>query len=219
MVQHYRAVFTDMTNTNVLCQFGIVPQIMSSVVGNGYVSNVCGRLINKPNNLVWGGECNNFFATAQKAKQANEIEDYGELLKANHIYVNHTKREWFDINKSGDIHPLPLLTTDVNVNDIGYDGVFMELVGIWCGNLIEVTQDEVYVVKKGYREIYPFFTTNPITALKNYKIKRNYITYDIINVQASNEIEALKKANEQQCDIQQICSNLQIYQTSNIESN
>ena len=206
-----------------------------SYIGNNFVMNVTCQMINSPKRLIWAGDYgdavvgdNNYYDLCDNSnKSQNEIniEVFKEALDANTIYINHSKREWFDLKKqilpafkgwSGKIHPLPILTADGNGRGGGdYDGTLMEMVGTWKGDLIEVSN----TIPDNYIEIEPLFTEmsqkdideylfeleNP---KKKYTIKIQYTTSEEVVVEAHTEEEALEMVNNMNPDETQIYENL-----------
>ena len=83
------------------------------------------------------------------------------------IFVNHTKEEYFDMGEfikkylkenkeKGEllIHPIPLLAASSNGRGGGdYKGINMNMVGYWCGEVLEVIDKEELNTIKGYTNI------------------------------------------------------------------
>ena len=208
-----------------------------SYVGNHFVMRVTYKMIYSPQRLVWAGDYgddvvgdNNYYMlcdNANKVETLYEIEMMKRALDANTIYINHDKKEWFDLKKQtipdmrgwdGVAHPLPILTADGNGRGGGdYCGAHMEMVGMWKGDLIEVSD----TIPADYKEIKPFFTEMNDTEIKVYmnalnspkkgiKIRRSYTTYEEIVVEARTEEEALQMASDINPDETQVYENLTI---------
>lgn len=208
-----------------------------SYVRNHFVMNVTYKMINSPKRLVWAGDYgdevvgeDNYYMLCDKAKKSqNEIDMnvIEQALNENTIYINHDKKEWFDLKKqtipnmkgwNGIAHPLPILTADGNGRGGGdYCGAHMEMVGMWKGDLIEVSD----TIPANYKEIKPFFTEMNDAEIKVYmkainspkkgmKIRRSYTTYEEIVVEASTEEEALRMASDIDADETQVYENLTI---------
>ena len=208
-----------------------------SYVGNHFVMNVTYKLINSPQRLVWAGdyadevvgEYNYYMLCDNTKKSQNKIEMnvIEQALNENTIYINHDKKEWFDLKKqtipdmkgwNGVAHPLPILTADGNGRGGGdYEGAHMEMVGMWKGDLIEVSD----TIPADYKEIKPFFTEMNDTEIKVYmkalnspkkgiKIRRSYTTYEEIIVEARTEEEALQMASDINPDETQVYEHLTI---------
>lgn len=84
--------------------------------------------------------------------------------------VNETKKEFVDlwnipcVSQGYDINPLPILTAGYNANGQGggdYDGLSLDFVGRWCGDVINYKKrGKTYLDKpKGYTEIKPDFVS------------------------------------------------------------
>lgn len=84
--------------------------------------------------------------------------------------VNETKKEYVDlwnipcVSQGYDINPLPILTAGFNTNGRGggdYDGLSLDFVGRWCGDVINYLKaGKTYMDKpKGYTEIKPDFVS------------------------------------------------------------
>lgn len=206
-----------------------------SYIGNRFVMNVTYKMINSPKRLVWAGDYadnvvgdDNFYFLTDKAKKVESLDEIATMenaLEANTIYINHDKKEWFDLNKQtipdmkgwGAIaHPLPILTADGNGRGGGdYNGAHMELVGTWKGDLIEVSD----TIPADYKEIEPWFTemsqeeideylnelANP---KKKYTIKIHYKTSEEFVVEAHTEEEALALVEDMNPDETQVYENL-----------
>jgi hypothetical protein len=95
--------------------------------------------------LVWAGD----YADAEPNSEKNlhsmcDTKDpfvyRGELASYTYI-VNHTKKVY--IKKSGDVHPLPLLTAEGNGRGGGdyHDGSNMEMVGTWARDVISMENE------------------------------------------------------------------------------
>lgn len=208
-----------------------------SYVGNHFVMNVTYKMINSPKRLVWAGDYadevvgdNNYYMlcdNANKVETLYEMEMMKRALDANTIYINHDKKEWFDLKKQtipdmrgwdGVAHPLPILTADGNGRGGGdYCGARMELVGTWKGNLIEISD----TIPDNYKEIEPWFTEMSqkeideyFKELKNpkkkYTIKINYTTSEEFVVEAHTEAEALQLVEVINPDETQVYENLTI---------
>ena len=68
--------------------------------------------------------------------------------------VNITKKQYVDLNKCDDIHPLPLLCSTSNGRGGGdYFGTSMNLVGFWANDKIGVTDE----IPSTFEEIIPNF--------------------------------------------------------------
>jgi hypothetical protein len=180
MGQYYKACFVNAKKDNVEEYFDSWDtnngsKLMEhSYIGNDFVMNVTYKMINSPKRLVWAGDYgnyvvgeNNYYMLCGKSKKSqNEIEInvMKHALDTNTIYINHDKKEWFDLKKQtipdmrgwgGIAHPIPILTADGNGRGGGdYDGANMELVGTWKGDLIEVSD----TIPADYKEIEPWFT-------------------------------------------------------------
>ena len=69
--------------------------------------------------------------------------------------VNHTKKQYVDMTKVQDIHPLPLLTSSGNGRGKGdYEGE-QNFVGSWAGDVLSVERS--IPVQEHYQEIIPNF--------------------------------------------------------------
>lgn len=208
-----------------------------SYIGNNFVMNVTYKMIECPKRLVWAGDYgnavignDNYYDLTYKAKKVDpldeiEISIVKRALDDNTIYINHDKKEWFDLKKQtipdmkdwgGIAHPLPILTADGNGCGGGdYNGALMEMVGTWKGDLIEVSD----TIPTNYKEIEPWFTemsqeeVNKYfkeleTPKKKYTIKVEYTTAEEFVVEAHTEEEALKIAEDMNPDETQIYENL-----------
>lgn len=240
MGQYYRPCFINDTKDNVLECFSPYDtdngaKLMEhSYVGNALVLNVTYKMINSPKRLVWAGDYgdevvgdDNFYYLTDKAEQSEpfEIDMMKHALDANTIYINHDKKEWFDLKKQtipdmrgwgGIAHPLPILTADGNGRGGGdYHGASEELVGTWKGDLIEVSD----TIPADYKEIEPWFTemsqkeideyfqelANP---KKKYTIKIHYTTSEEFVVEAHTEEEALALVEDMNPNETQVYENL-----------
>jgi len=206
-----------------------------SYVRNHFVMNVTYKMINSPKRLVWAGDYgdevvgeDNYYMLCDKAEESqNDIEMnvIEQALNENTIYINHDKKEWFDLKKqtipdmkgwNGVAHPLPILTADGNGRGGGdYDGAHMELVGTWKGDLIEVSD----TIPENYKEIEPWFTEMSQKEIdeyfkelaptkKKYTIKINYTTSEEFVVEAHTEEEALTLVEDMNPDETQVYENL-----------
>lgn len=243
MGQYYNACFINEDKNEVEVYFNSWDtkngsKLMEhSYVGNHFVMNVTYQMINSPKRVVWAGDYadevvgeDNYYMLCDNAKKSqNEIEInvIKDALTENTIYINHDKKEWFDLKKqtipdmrgwSGIAHPLPILTADGNGRGGGdYDGAHMELVGTWAGDLIEVTD----TIPTDYTEIAPFFTEMNDAEIEDYMndlnnpkktftIRRSYTTYEEIVVEAHTEEEALRMASDIDADETQVYENLSV---------
>lgn len=241
MGQYYRPCFINSKKDKVLNYFSSYDtengaKLMEhSYVGNALVVNVSYKMINSPKRLVWAGDYadavvgdDNFYYLTDKAKKVEssyEIAMMKNELDANTIYINHDKKEWFDLKKQtipdmkgwgGIAHPLPILTADGNGRGGGdYDGALMEMVGKWKGDLIEISD----TIPADYKEIEPWFTEMSQKEIdeyfeelenpkKKYTIKVEYTTAEEFVVEAHTEEEALKIAEDMNPDETQIYENL-----------
>ena len=241
MGQYYRPCFINSKRDKVLNYFSSYDtengaKLMEhSYVGNALVVNVSYKMIGRPKRLVWAGDYgdavvgdDNFYYLTDKAKKIEssyEIAMMKNELDANTIYINHDKKEWFDLKKqtipdmkgwSGIAHPLPILTADGNGRGGGdYYGAHEELVGTWKGDLIEISD----TIPADYKEIEPWFTEMSQEAIdeylkelenpkKKYTIKVEYTTAEEFVVEAHTEEEALKIAEDMNPDETQIYENL-----------
>lgn len=209
-----------------------------SYIGNHFVMNVTYEMINSPKRLVWAGdygddvvEKNNYYMlcdNANKVETLYEIEMMKRALDANTIYINHDKKEWFDLKKQtipdirgwgGIAHPLPILTADGNGRGGGdYDGAHMELVGTWKGDLIEVSN----TIPGNYKEIEPWFTEMNDAEIEDYmndlyghgkrkfRVKVDYVTSEEFVVEAYTEEEAIRLAEDRKPDKKQVYENLSL---------
>lgn len=210
-----------------------------SYIRNHFVMNVTYKMIDSPKRLVWAGdygddvvgEKTNYYMLCDNAKKSqNEIEInvIENALNENTIYINHDKKEWFDLKKQtipymrdwgGIAHPLPILTSDGNGRGGGdYDGAHMELVGTWKGDLIEVSN----TIPANYKEIEPWFTEMNEAEIEDYmndlnghgkrkfRIKVDYVTSEEFVVEAYTEEEALRLAEDRNPDKTQIYENLSL---------
>lgn len=211
-----------------------------SYVGNSLVMNVTYHMIDSPKRLVWAGDYaddvvddKNFYnlcyennINAVKQESIDDVEVLKTALKDNIYYINHDKKEYFDISKQtipnirgwgGIAHPLPILTADGNGRGGGdYDGVHMELVGTWKGDLIEVSD----TIPANYKEIEPWFTEMNDAEIEDYmndlyghgkrkfRIKVDYVTSEEFVVEAYTEEEALRLAEDRKPDKTQVYENL-----------
>ena len=240
MGQYYKPCFINDTKDNVLEFFSPYDtdngaKLMEhSYVGNSLVLNVTYKMIDSPKRLVWAGDYadgvvgdDNFYYLTNKAEKYEpfEIDMMKHALDANTIYINHDKKEWFDLKKQtipdmrgwgGIEHPLPILTADGNGRGGGdYYGARMEMVGTWKGDLIEVTN----TIPDNYKEIEPWFTEMSKEEIeeyfkelenpkKKYTIKINYTTSEEFVVEAHTEEEALALVEDMNPDETQIYENL-----------
>ena len=179
MGQYYNPCFINETKDQVLGWFECFDtnngaKLMEhSYVGNSLCKNVAFHMVKTPKRLVWCGDYadevvgdKNYFDLCDKSTKINSVggDALDDTLNANTIYINHDKKEWFDLTKQvtpacsdwdGKVHPLPLLTADGNGRGGGdYDGALMDMVGRWKGDLIEVSDE----VPADYSEIEPWFT-------------------------------------------------------------
>lgn len=138
-----------------------------SYKGNKFVNAVRNWLITSGGGrLVWAGDY-----ADEEAEGKPNIYGYAKELRPTHftdedkpeyhIYNNHDKHEYVDLDKcqSKDewgfiIEPLPLLTCEGNGRGGGdYEGSYMGLVGSWARDFISCDTKPV----EGYREITPDF--------------------------------------------------------------
>lgn len=239
MGQYYKAVFVNTKKDKVEEYFDSWDtnngeKLMEhSYIGNHFVMNVTYKMINSPKRLVWAGDYadavvgeDNFYNLTNNAEKSEPFEiDMKHALEANTIYINHDKKEWFDLNKQtipnmrgwgGIAHPLPILTADGNGRGGGdYHGACEELVGTWKGDLIEVSD----TIPADYKEIEPWFTEMSqkeideyfkelATPKKKYTIKINYTTSEEFVVEAHTEEEALALVEVMNPDETQVYENL-----------
>jgi len=240
MGQYYKACFVNTKKDKVEEYFeswdtNSGSKLMEhSYVGNKFVMNVTYKMINSPKRLVWAGDYgdeivgeDNFYDLTNNAEKSEpfEIDMMKHVLDANTIYINHDKKEWFDLKKqtipamrgwSGIVHPLPILTADGNGRGGGdYGGANMELVGTWKGDLIEISD----TIPDNYIEIEPWFTEMSQKEIdeyfkelenpkKKYTIKINYTTSEEFVVEAHTEEEALTLVEDMNPDETQVYENL-----------
>lgn len=179
MGQYYNPCFINETKDQVLGWFECYDtnngaKLMEhSYVGNDLCKNVAYHMVKSPKRLVWCGDYadevfdgQNYYDQCDDRTKIHSVDgdSLDGALNANTIYINHDKKEWFDLTKQvtpvcsdwdGKVHPLPLLTADGNGRGGGdYDGALMDMVGRWKGDLIEVSDE----VPADYSEIEPWFT-------------------------------------------------------------
>jgi hypothetical protein len=244
MGQYYNPCFLNENKNQVETYFGPWDtdngsKLMEhSYVGNSLVMNVSYHMIHSPKRLVWAGDYadevvgkDNFYNLCNNAVKQEPIYDVGVLKSAlnhNTYYINHDKKEYFDICKttipnmkgwSGIAHPLPILTADGNGRGGGdYEGVHMELVGTWKGDLIEVSD----TIPADYTEIEPFFTEMNDAEIEDYmndlnghgkikfRMKVDYATSEEFVVEAYTKEEAIRLAEDRKPDKKQVYENLTI---------
>lgn len=112
------------------------------------------------------------FGSGEKMKEPITIDVEGFESATMYGYlINVSKHEYIDIShylsdcgKDGEkiydiIHPLPILTAVGNGQGGGdYEGICMEYVGVWAGDIIIPTNDKDKIIKgKNYKEITPRF--------------------------------------------------------------
>lgn len=243
MGQYYKACFVTQKKNKVKEYFDSWDtnngsKLMEhSYIGNNFVMNVTYKMINSPKRLVWAGDYgddvvgkNNYYMLCDKSEKSQnetEINVIENALNANTIYINHDKKEWFDLKKQtipamkdwcGIVHPLPILTADGNGRGGGdYDGVNMELVGTWKGDLIEISDTipdnyieiESWFTEMSQKEIDEYFKELENTK-KKYTIKINYTTSEEFVVEAHTEEEALALVEDMNPDETQVYENLTI---------
>lgn len=208
-----------------------------SYIGNSLVMNVSYHMIHSPKRLVWAGDYadavdgdHNHYDlcfNAVKQKPIEDIEVLKTALNHNRYYINHDKKEWFDITKqtipdmrgwAGIAHPLPILTADGNGRGGGdYDGAHMEMVGTWKCDLIEVSD----TIPTDYKEIFPCFTEMSKEEIdeymeelnapkKKFRIKIDYTTSEEFVIEAKTEEEAIMLAKDRNPDETQAYENLTV---------
>ena len=130
------------------------------------------KMYNNPRNLVWAGDYadeetegitenlhtlsyesfedknGSEFKTGCVEIKPVDVPDYDTLaseLKGVYV-INHTKKTYFQMPDGGKgyvINPLPLLTAEGNGRGGGdYTGTYMDLVGSWSRDLIELSHDK-----------------------------------------------------------------------------
>ena len=240
MGQYYKACFVNTKKNKVKEYFDSWDtndgsKLMEhSYIGNRFVMSVTYKMVNSPKRLVWAGDYadavvgeDNFYDLTNNAEKSEpfEIDVIEQAINENTIYINHDKKEWFDLKKQtipdmrgwgGIAHPLPILTADGNGRGGGdYHGANEKLVGTWKGDLIEVSD----TIPADYKEIEPWFTemsqkeideyfkelANP---KKKYTIKINYTTSEEFVVEAHTEEEALALVEDMNPDETQVYENL-----------
>lgn len=112
------------------------------------------------------------YGSGEKMKEPITIDVEGFERATMYGYlINVSKHEYIDISryltdcgKDGEdiydiIHPLPILTAVGNGRGGGdYEGICMEYVGVWAGDIIIPTNDKDKIIKgKNYKEITPRF--------------------------------------------------------------
>ena len=139
-----------------------------SYIGNVFVANIEKKFVNNPQRLVWAGdyadelECGkNLYdlceLEAHKKIRQNKRADL-EMLEGMRV-INHDKKQYFIMptRKSDEcvFDPLPILTCEGSGSGGGdyYGDWNKELVGTWCGDMIEIRTK----APKGYERIYPEF--------------------------------------------------------------
>lgn len=243
MGQYYIAVFVNDKKNRVECAQStdafigdghwIGCKLMEhSYIGNVFVEDVAYRLIHAPKRLVWAGDYGddigeqNFYGMAHNFLRPESRELVEAAMKVYTVFVNHDKKEWFDVTKqkrpamrdwNGKIHPLPLLTADGNGRGGGdyHSPILEEMVGSWKGDLIELDCK----APEGYTEIQPWFTEIEDWSdeddaklggkLKRYEVTRYFHTCDVVTVEAASEEEAIELAEDMDGDDDMILMNLQ----------
>lgn len=130
---------------------------------NHYVNSICLKLLNKPQKVAWVGD----YAESEELDQFVKYrQNHGREIKVGtkknfmqHLLINHTQKQFIDLtdyynenisnyyikNRKDNwvIHPLPLLTAVGNGlgggDYYGDKAINKDMVGIWAGDLIEVT--------------------------------------------------------------------------------
>ena len=171
MGQYYRPLTQNTQKDRITAwfnafDFGNSQKLMDhSYVGNWLVMAVEKHLYRNPQPLSWVGDYSHtdLFAKCNECPErkvgVTPYEELVKLLPEPRFCVNHTKKEYFEVQKDGEeltIHPLPILT---RLSDEGgggdYYGTSMELVGAWAGDTIEVTDREP---DNEYKRITPNFS-------------------------------------------------------------
>jgi hypothetical protein len=243
MGQYYRACFINEKKNEVVNWFlcydtnNFAKLMEHSYIGNRFVMNVTYNMIHSPKRLVWCGDYGDEVAgteqtyydmTDDNKKIAPTDNDVIETaLKHNTYYINHDKKEWFDICKQvipaekgwgKNVHPLPILTANGNGRGGGdYHGVLMNMVGTWSGDLIEVSD----TIPTDYKEIFPWFTEMSQDEVdkymeelnapkKKFTIRIDYTTSEEFVIEAKTEEEAIMLAKDKNPDETQVYENLTI---------
>ena len=180
MGQYYNAVIKD-KNGQFRTDYGDGVKLMEhSYFNNRFVNYICKEILNNPKQIAWVGDyaetkdyeenLHEFIENRVKSEMFAELDDNFNTLGL--VLVNHAKKEYIRMthyyhlsvknNEYFDdwvIHPLPLLTAMGNGLGGGdYEGINMDLVGTWAGDLIEVT-DLSNLYQQDYAE-YNKFTEN-----------------------------------------------------------
>lgn len=122
--------------------------------------------------LVWAGDYmdEGLFIRSKKKTLYREASDKYKEVSIEipdgpdiYIFVNHTKKEYFDLRKldldapDGTIHPLSILTSSGNGRGGGdyrpIDEESEEYVGTWAGDIISAE----FEIPSKYKEIFPNF--------------------------------------------------------------
>lgn len=134
-----------------------------SYIGNNFVSVVesllCAEGMFYKCRLVWAGDYadeeadgNNLYSTALESESKQSVGLAKADMSAYRYIVNHTKKLYVDKNLefSGNIHPLPLLTAEGNGRGGGdYSGASEDLVGTWARDVISLEKD----LPVGFKEL------------------------------------------------------------------
>lgn len=175
MGQYYNAVLKD-KNGQFHSYYGDGVKLMEhSYFGNRFVNYICKEILNNPTQIAWVGDyaetkdykenLHQFIENRVEKEMFAELDDNFNTLGL--TLVNHTKKVYirmtyyYNLNVKNNeyfddwvIHPLPLLTAMGNGLGGGdYEGINMNLVGCWAGDLIEIID-----LSKLYRENYQEYT-------------------------------------------------------------